>query len=190
MQKAIIPFIIFILLFFGVGFISGGAVHLGEGVNVWDISLVVVGILLFVTGSYIQEVIFNKKNLIAEGIIPFLVYSLVLSIGVGMASGGIQHFVDTPQYSMFLIPIGLIIGLFAFIFKQNIQLASQQWVKLIVSSMIMATLLGIGLFVTSNEIIKKPLGHHGIDKLNVQENHIDTNINTDTHDTNEEHPHK
>ncbi len=144
-KRVLAPFVTFIAMFVGAGFISGGIVHLGDGFNWWDVSLLGFGVLLFVTGSYIQESIYNKKNLKDGGVLLFLVYSLLLSIGIGMASGGLQHFVDTPGYSTYLIPIGLSIGLVAFILKQNIKLPQSQWLKLIPGALILALLLGSGL---------------------------------------------
>ena len=184
-KKVAIPFVIFILLFFGVGFISGGVVHLGEGFNFWDISLVGVGILLFVTGSYIQEVVFNKKNLAAEGIIPFLFYSLLLSIGVGMASGGIQHFVDTPKYSMFLIPLGLLLGVFAFIFKQNIKLTKTQWTKLVPGAMVLALFIGISLFASARFIPQNLTGHDHAEHGHGQQDQP----HAEDHHSGDDHPH-
>ncbi len=135
----------FLAMFVGAGFISGGIVHLGEGLNAWDVSLLLTGIGLFVVGSYVQEALFNKKNLKEEGVVPFLFYSLLLSIGVGMASGGIQHFVDTPAYSTYLIPLGLAVGVIAFILKQNYKLSSSQWAVLISSATAGALVLGLVL---------------------------------------------
>jgi uncharacterized protein (DUF305 family) len=138
-------FITFLAMFVGAGFISGGIVHLGEGINAWDLSLLSIGVALFVVGSYVQEALFNRKNLKEEGVLPFLFFSLVLSIGVGMASGGIQHFVDTPEYSAYLIPIGLAVGILAFVLKQNYKLSSSQWAVLISAATAGALLLGIVL---------------------------------------------
>lgn len=135
----------FLAMFVGAGFISGGIVHLGEGLNVWDVSLLLTGIGLFVVGSYVQEALFNKKNLKEEGVVPFLFYSLLLSIGVGMASGGIQHFVDTPAYSTYLIPLGLALGVIAFVLKQNYRLSSSQWAVLLSAATAGALVLGIAL---------------------------------------------
>lgn len=137
-KKALTPFAIFVVLFLGAGFIPGSIVHLGEGINPWDIGLLFFGILFFTVGSYIQEVIYNKKNLKEGGIIRFLAYSLLLSLGIGMTSGGTQHFDDTPYYSAYLIPIGLSIGIIAFIFKQNINLTYKQWRVLLMSVLVLA----------------------------------------------------
>lgn len=136
-----LPFIIFTAMFVGAGFISGGIVHLGDGFNWWDVSLILIGIILFVAGSYAQELRNNQNNIKKEGIVLFLFYSLLLSIGIGMASGGTQHFVDTPAYSNYLIPIGLFLGVPAFALKQNIALQKNDWIKLLFASFLIAVAL-------------------------------------------------
>jgi len=173
-------YLTFISLFVGAGFISGGIVHLGEGINFWDISLLIAGVILFVLGSYIQEVLFNKKTLVSEGVVPFLFYSLILSIGVGMASGGTQHFLDTPLYSIYLIPIGLFIGIFAFVLKQNIQLQANQW-RIFIPSVLAVTLALFGiLHIAAAKIpdsVYQHQGGHGHEQLDPN----DDNHSENTH---------
>lgn len=150
--QVFVPFIIFTAMFVGAGFISGGIVHLGDGFNWWDLSLIVIGIVLFVIGSYAQEVRSNQGNLKKEGVVLFLFYSLLLSIGIGMASGGTQHFVDTPEYSNYLIPIGLFLGVPAFALKQNISLLKSEWIRLMVISFLLAVALFFVLSVVNGSV--------------------------------------
>lgn len=147
MTRVVIPFLIFAAMFVGAGFVSGGIVHLGEGLNIWDISLLLIGIVLFVVGSYLHEVRYIKKNIQERGMTIFLVYSLMLSIGIGMASGGMQHFVDTPEYSVYLIPIGIWIGMVAYILKENIQFSVSRWIAFVLGSVFFGFILGGLLFV-------------------------------------------
>lgn len=147
-----LPFIIFTAMFVGAGFISGGIVHLGDGFNWWDVSLILIGIVLFVAGSYAQELRSSQNNLKKEGIALFLFYSLLLSIGIGMASGGTQHFVDTPAYSNYLIPIGLFLGVPAFALKQNIPLLKAEWVRLMLVSFLIAVALFFFLSLVNGSV--------------------------------------
>lgn len=150
--QVFVPFVIFTAMFVGAGFISGGIVHLGDGFNWWDLSLILVGIVLFVIGSYAQELRGSQNNLKKEGIVLFLFYSLLLSIGIGMASGGTQHFVDTPEYSNYLIPLGLLLGVPAFALKQNIPLLKNEWVKLIIISFLIAVALFLILSLMNGSV--------------------------------------
>lgn len=157
-SRVLAPYATFVALFIGAGFTSGGIVHLGEGFNWWDASLLALGVMFFVLGSYIQEILYHKKALQEEGVVAFLAYSLLLSIGVGMASGGTQHFVDTPTYSAYLIPLGLLIGVAAFTLKQNIELTNAQWKKLLLGGVVLSVALGVGLSVLARTV-PTSLGH-------------------------------
>lgn len=163
MQRIFLPFITFIALFIGTGFVSGSIVHMGEGVNVWDLSLLAIGAILFVSGSVFQDIQQGMRRMQDEGIILFLTLSLLLSIGIGMASGGMQHFVDTPSYSAILIPLGLGIGFIAFLLKERIALTPREWV-IIIPSVCFAIAAGtIALRAAGNalpETVKK--GHHAM----------------------------
>lgn len=151
-KKVLAPFFTFAALFIGTGFISGSIVHLGEGINAWDLSVLSVGVLLFTLGSYIQETIFNGKSLRDGGIIGFLFSSLILSLGIGMASGGMQHFSDTPSYSAILIPVGIAIGLISFIFKQKIEIPSSHFKIFVASTLILAAIGVIALRTLAHQL--------------------------------------
>lgn len=145
-SKLLFPFVTYVFLFVGTGFISGAVVHSGDVealYRYWAIG--VVGVFLFVLGSYVQEVIYNKKNLKEEGVLPFLFFSLLLSLGIGMISGGTQHFVDFPQYASFLIPAGIVIALIAFTLKNNIHLTQSKWASMLVTAVLGAGVLWGGL---------------------------------------------
>lgn len=131
MKRIFAPFLTFIALFIGTGFVSGSIVHMGEGINPWDVSLLAIGAVLFVLGSVFQDIQQGMTRIRGEGILLFLLLSLVLSIGIGMASGGMQHFVDTPAYSAILIPLGLGIGLVAFILKERMSLTAKEWAVMV-----------------------------------------------------------
>lgn len=137
----ILGYFSYLSLFVGLGFISGAIVHTG---NLTELSkylvIGIVGISMFITGSFIQESIINKNNLKEEGVIKFLLYSLVLSIGIGMISGGTQHFTDFPIYSSYLIPAGLLISYFAFLLKNNFALTKKL--------LIVGGILAVGAIIT------------------------------------------
>jgi len=75
--KLISKYLVFVGMFIGAGFISGSIVHLGEGINPWDISILVIGVILFLVSTSIQEFVFNKRSIKESGVLKFLLYSLV-----------------------------------------------------------------------------------------------------------------
>ena len=145
MKRIFSPFLTFIALFIGTGFISGSVVHMGEGINIWDLSLLAIGTILFVGGSVFQDAQQGMKRIQEEGLTAFLFLSLLLSIGIGMASGGMQHFVDTPSYSALLIPFGLGLGFFAFLLKERIRLSTKEWAVLVPAVCISVVVSSIAL---------------------------------------------
>jgi len=130
--RSVSRYLAFVGMFVGAGFIAGSIVHLGEGINTWDVSVLIVGVLFFLTSTCVQEFVFNQRSIKDVEVLQFLVYSIVLALGVGMASGGVQHFVDTPGYSSFLVPIGLGLGVLAFFLKEREVFTAKKWLQIIV----------------------------------------------------------
>ena len=107
-------FLIHILKYVGVGLISGSIVHAGTlgGHSLRYIVLVVLGVFAFIAGTLLEEGLQKNKK-----IISYVLISVIVSIGTGMVSGGLQHYLDGPKVAAFLIPIGLFIGYLSFMFR-------------------------------------------------------------------------
>ncbi len=119
-KSILLNYFSYLSLFIGSAFVSGAIVHTGNVAEVSKYAIIgIVGVSLFILGSFIQESIFNQNNLKEEGVAKFFLYSLLLSVGVGMMSGGTQHFSDFPVYSSYLVPLGLIVSYLAFLLKNN-----------------------------------------------------------------------
>jgi len=176
LSKTLKNFFSFISLFIGTGFIAGSIVHFGEGVTIWDSSVLILGIVLFVGASFVQEYGKHQQRSTPATFMLFLFQSLLLAIGIGMASGGTQHFIDTPTYSAILIPLGLSIGLFAFFWREKLVLAKLKWLSLLIGVVVIATILWVGL-VSVNTIIPDRLrvghgshGHNSTEEFSTIEN--------------------
>lgn len=116
----ILNYISYLALFVGTGFISGAIVHSGEVDQISKYIIIgLLGMALFIAGSFMQENLNNKENLRQGGAIKFFLYSLILSIGIGAISGGTQHFSDFPVYASILIPLGFVVSWFAFVLKNS-----------------------------------------------------------------------
>lgn len=113
-QSAENAFISHILRYVGVGLISGSVVHAGTlgGGSLQYIILIVLGVVAFVVGTLLEE-----RNKSERSLLKYVLISVILSLGVGMVSGGTQHYLDGPVYASFLIPIGLGVGYLAFLFR-------------------------------------------------------------------------
>ena len=120
-KAALFPYIVYVMFFLGMGLISGGIVHmpLDPHKNTLVLS---IGICVFVIASLLNETVIDKKDLSFLSTIRLVVFSLLLSVGIGMISGGIQHFEDVLDYAGYLIPGGIMLSLIGFLFKNNIKL--------------------------------------------------------------------
>lgn len=103
-----------ILRYVGVGLISGSIVHigtLGGGITRYVV-LITLGIVAFIVGTILEK---------GRGAITlnFIIVSVLLSIGVGMVSGGTQHYLDGPVYASFLLPLGLLLGYIMFVLRED-----------------------------------------------------------------------
>ncbi len=114
------------MYFLGVGLISGSIVHLTIDPVRYSIILI-IGAVLFAIASFISEMSKKGQNMKSSEIVRVVFFSLVLSLGIGMISGGIQHFSDLGIYATYLIPIGFVLSIFGYIYTNNTPLTRIQW---------------------------------------------------------------
>lgn len=115
------PYLAYVGFFLGIGLVSGSVVHF-PGNPIRYAIIGTVGILLFIISSLVDEIVIKKRHLKESGILRVILFSVVLSVGIGMISGAIQHFTDTPTYAAILIPTGIVVSLFGFLLKNQIRL--------------------------------------------------------------------
>ena len=152
-KNIILSYLSYLALFVGTGFISGAVVHSGNITEIPKyIVFGVVGVVLFLIGSFVQEFVINKEPN-KTGIVKFFFLSLLLSIGIGMISGGTQHFSDFPQYSALLIPLGLILSLIAFLFKNNYVLSAKAFGAIVGAFALISLPLYFGLNTYASSLV-------------------------------------
>lgn len=143
-QSAEHAFLSHVLRYVGVGLISGSLVHAGTlgGDPTRYIVLILLGVTAFVVGTILEEGEKSEKSLL-----KYVLISIVLSLGVGMVSGGTQHYLDGPVYASFLIPMGLGVGYIAFIFRDY------------TSKVNLKRIVGVVLFVAVSFVILYGIAH-------------------------------
>ncbi|MBC7406340.1 MAG: DUF305 domain-containing protein [Candidatus Parcubacteria bacterium] len=160
-KTVILSYLSTLALFIGTAFVSGAIVHTGNISELYKYLVIgIIGIGLFIAGSFVQESIINSKNLQEEGVAKFFLFSLMLSVGIGMISGGTQHFSDFPVYSSYLIPIGLIVSYLAFLLKNNFTFTK----NLVVIGLIFTVIGGVG-FIGLNTYAKTLVAQSAKDNL-------------------------
>lgn len=146
-----------LLRYVGVGLISGSIVHMGTlgGGYTRYIILISLGVIAFIIGTLME------KRDSANSISTFIIISVILSIGVGMVSGGTQHYLDGPVYAAFLIPIGIIVGYYSFLIRDHRSEVTLK--KILVMLFAAITLTGILYYVAHK--IPTVEDHHGTEQV-------------------------
>ncbi len=153
-RKLFLPYLVYIGLFIGTGFLSGSIVHFP--MNPARFSIIgVIGAFIFALSSTINEKYFNKANFEKEGLLKIIAFSLILSLGVGMVSGAVQHFDEEPLYASYLIPTGIMISLIGYILKNDIRFTFKKFAAL--GSATLITLLVLGF--TLQSIVREQTPH-------------------------------
>ncbi len=102
--------------FVGAGLISGGIVHYPLDAARYG-KIGAAGVAVFVAATILNEVVLQRKRPDTSALIRLVAASLLLSLGIGMLSGGIQHFMDFPGRAAALIPAGLVLSFVAYVVK-------------------------------------------------------------------------
>lgn len=73
--------------------------------------------MLFVAATLLNEVVLPGTRLSMGAVAHLVGAALLLSLGIGMLAGGIQHFADFPARAALLIPLGLVASFVAYVVK-------------------------------------------------------------------------
>lgn len=112
------PYVGYVGYFVGAGLISGGIVHYPLAPGRYA-AVALVGVLLFAAATVWNEVVLQPEAVPRSAAVRLVGASLLLSLGIGMLSGGIQHYTDFPARSATLIPAGLALSFVAFHLRQG-----------------------------------------------------------------------
>ena len=154
MKNALSRYLIYVVYFLGIGMVSSGIVLMPFNAIRYGIILA-VGLLLFSTGSFINEVVLDKKQLTITQRIKLIVVSLTLAIGIGMISGGIAHFKESPTYVTYLIPLGIVISFVSFLIKHSFKLTKKEslWTATLLLLIALSTHTGLSLAANAMNVI-------------------------------------
>ena len=96
----------------GISFIAGAVNHgfFSEARSIWTAGF---GVLFYLFGSWLDIRHREMKNVRWADVLGF---GLVSSIGLGFFTGGLQHFPDSPDRSLWVVPLGFVLSLFAMYF--------------------------------------------------------------------------
>ena len=125
-----LPWFVYVMYFLGVGFISGSIVHFPINPHFYSI-IAGIGVVIFLFGAVMEKKLKEKETGSSQSSLSswvfLIVSSLILSIGIGMLSGGIQHFTDVAEEAKIFIPLGLALSIIGFVLKSKSAISSREW---------------------------------------------------------------
>lgn len=150
-KNAVMRYLVYIVYFLGIGMVSSGIVLMPFNAMRYGIILV-IGLLLFSTGSFFNEVVLEKKQMTHKERLKLVLVSLCLAIGIGMISGGIAHFKESPVYVSFLIPLGIIISFVSFMVKNGYKLHGYDKLITAIVLVVVTLVIHTGLSFAASQI--------------------------------------
>lgn len=148
----IFNYLVYVVYFLGIGLVSSGIVLMPF--NVMRYSLILVtGLILFISGTIFNEMVISKNKLTFVEVVKLIIVSLSLAIGIGMISGGISHFKESPTYVSYLIPTGIVLSSISFTVKNKYKLNRHSKLKLGVILIIIALALHITLSFFASDML-------------------------------------
>jgi Cu+-exporting ATPase len=150
--KLVMNYIVYVIYFVGIGMVSSGIVLMPFNFTRY-ITVLIVGLLLFITGSLINEVVLNHNKLSVKETIKLISGALTLAIGIGMISGGISHFKELPNYVIYLMPLGIVISFISFAIKNKYKFNNKTKGVLGVGIVIVAVIVHLGLSYIANNLL-------------------------------------
>lgn len=184
-KEALFPYIVYVMFFLGMGLTSGSIVHMPLDPHRYTIVLF-VGMGIFVIASLLNETVIDKKHLSFLSTIRLVIFSLLLSVGIGMISGGIQHFEDVLDYAGYLIPGGIMLSLFGFLFKNNIKLGIKAAAPLFTIVLILSISLSFSLRNLAASMPKTEGHSHGGGSEHSDEEEVSSSIVVENDSTSED----
>ncbi|MGW7436776.1 hypothetical protein [Streptomyces sp. NPDC054849] len=102
--------------FVGAGLISGAVVHHPLDPDRYT-RIAAYGALVFLAATVLNEFLLTRDRPGLPRMLVVIGSSLLLSFGIGMLSGGLQHFDDFPARGAVLVPAGIVVSFVAYVIK-------------------------------------------------------------------------
>ncbi len=104
----------YVAYFVGAGLISGAVVHHPMDPSRYT-KIAAAGVVVFLFVTIFNEFVLTRTRPGVGSLARALGLSLLLSFGLGMLSGGLQHFEDFPDRAAMLIPSGIVLSFAAYV---------------------------------------------------------------------------
>ena len=99
----------------GISFIAGAVNH-GMFSEQRSLLTAAIGVVFYLIGAAME---LKASNDGSKSWADLLGFGIVASIGLGFFTGGLQHFPDSPERSLWVVPLGFFLSLLALYFSQE-----------------------------------------------------------------------
>ncbi|MBC7503599.1 hypothetical protein H7169_01385 [Candidatus Gracilibacteria bacterium] len=119
-----------LIKYVGISFITGAISH---GFFSGNRSLItgVIGVICFILGTLMEEDTTTGWKSVISG--------AILAVGIGAVTGGLQHFPDSPERSLWILPVGFAISLIFYAIIHDYKMGKREYTYASIS--LIATLL-------------------------------------------------
>ncbi|MEV6957093.1 hypothetical protein [Streptomyces sp. NPDC051183] len=145
--------------FVGAGLISGAVVHHPLDPDRYT-RIAVYGALVFLAATVLNEFLLTRERPGLPRMLVVIGSSLLLSFGIGMLSGGLQHFDDFPARGAVLVPAGVVVSFAAYVIKDADTPTSRIFSVLGLTVLAVAALTFFGLREVAASMEATPGGGH------------------------------
>jgi hypothetical protein len=154
MAEILRPYTLYDALYLGVALTGGSIVHLPLDPARY-LLIGGIGVLVFIVASVADARHRHAAGLEGPGggLGRYVGWSVLLSIGLGMLSGSIQHFIDFPHYAAVLIPLGVLVSLAAYMGRERLSPPRPALLRLGATVAVVVVVLAFGLDILADEIV-------------------------------------
>lgn len=146
-----------LIKYIGISFITGAISH---GFFSGNRSLItgVIGVICFIVGTLMEEDTSNTW----QSIISWA----VLAVGIGAVTGGLQHFPDSPERSLWILPVGFVLSLIFYALIHGYKMGKKEYTYSVIS-LIATCIISVGIFAIIENTDIAPHGHTESSSLEV-----------------------
>jgi hypothetical protein len=154
MRQILTSYALYVALYLGVALTGGSVVHLPLAPGRY-LLIGAVGVAVFIAASVADARRRHAAGLEGPGggLGRYVGWSVLLSIGLGMLSGSIQHFIDFPHYAAALLSLGVPVTLAAYIGRERLDVPRPQLLRLGAAALAFTPVLFLGLDLLADEIV-------------------------------------
>jgi hypothetical protein len=149
-----------IIKYIGISFITGAISHwFFSGTR--SLLTGIVWVVAFTIGTLLEEDTTNTSKTIIAG--------AILAVGIGSLTGGLQHFPDSPERSLWITPLGFLVSIIFFKMVHTYTLKKKDYVYAIIASIVML-ISSIGIYILIENYIPATANHHEVTEIVPQNN--------------------